>query len=236
MPHPNSPASATGLLPVPVAVLLPPPRGLRHRRSAAGDLADWCGVAPRDVAGLITRYSNPGDLVIELNAHPTISHAAQHLGRSSTAVQPEGERPCLSASDPARQIQRIPHAGLIFAAFRRSGGHRLDLPATSAAIQTWRDRLRPGGHLLTALPPPGPELGLRERAVSYRATVIAAARTAGFTWQQEFLVLTVPLPEYEPRAMPDPPAHIPSALVDKRHQPAHIKVLAFRNEPGGSDA
>jgi hypothetical protein len=102
-------------------------------------------------------------------------------------------------------------------------------------MRTWRAGLRPGGYLLTALTPAGSRLGRAARPVSYRATVIAAARTAGFTWRQEFLVPTVPLPADEPRAMPDTPADIPSALIDGRHQSMHVKVLAFRNDAGGSD-
>jgi hypothetical protein len=98
-------------------------------------------------------------------------------------------------------------------------------------MHTWRSLLRPGGYLLAALTAHGPT----DARVSHRATVIAAARTAGFTWQQEFLVPTVPLPPDEPRAMPDTPADIPSALIDGRHQSAHLKVLAFRNDAGGSD-
>jgi hypothetical protein len=77
---------------------------------------------------------------------------------------------------------------------------------------------------------------MAEHPVTHRAGVIAAARTAGLTWQQEFLVLTAPPPEDEPRAMPSAPADLPSALVNGRHLRMHVKVLAFRNSAGGSDA
>jgi hypothetical protein len=102
-------------------------------------------------------------------------------------------------------------------------------------MQTWRARLRPGGYLLTALTQPGPHLAGPPNPVSHRATVIATARTAGFTWQQEFLVPTMPLPAHEPRAMPDTPADIPPALIDGRHRSVHVKILAFRNDTEGSD-
>jgi hypothetical protein len=87
--------------------------------------------------------------------------------------------------------------------------------------------------LVTALTATDPHHG----SVSHRCTVITAARTAGLTWQQEFLVLRVPLPEYEPRAMPDTAATVSPALLDGgRHETVHRKLLAFRNGSGGDDA
>ena len=233
MPHTHITASATGLAPVPVAVLLPPPGRLGDGRTEPGELPDWYGVAPRDAAGLIARYSTQGDLVIELDAHPTITRAARHLGRRPTTTVPtDGD-----GSDPqARPGRRAPGAGLILAALPRPGSDRRDLPGASAAMQTWRAMLRPGGYLLTALTPPSPDLATEHHPASYRATVITAARTAGLTWQQEFLVLTAPLPADEPRAMPDTATAAPAALVDGRHQLAHVKILAFRHEMGDRDA
>jgi hypothetical protein len=225
-------ASATGLVPVPVAVLLPPPGRRLDGHTQAGDLPDWYGVAPRDAAGLIARYSKPGDLVIELDAHPTITRAARHLGRRFATVPTDGDGDDL----PVRPTHRTSGAGLILAALPRPGIERRDLLGTSAAMQTWRSALRPGGYLLTALTPPGPDLDVEHRPASYRATVIAAARTAGLTWQQEFLVLTAQLPQDEPRARPDTATAAPAALVDGRHRLAHVKVLAFRHETGDRDA
>jgi hypothetical protein len=117
----------------------------------------------------------------------------------------------------------------------RSGSERCDLAGISTAMRTWRTALRPGGYLLTALTPPRPDLHPQDHPASYRATVIAAACTAGLTWQQEFLVLTAPLPDDEPRAMPDTAAATTAALIDGRHRPVHVKVLAFRHETGDSD-
>jgi hypothetical protein len=48
-------------------------------------------------------------------------------------------------------------------------------------------------------------------------------------------VLTAPAPEDEPRAMPGAPADLPSALIHGRHLRVHVKILAFRNNAGGSD-
>ena len=81
------------------------------------------------------------------------------------------------------------------------------------AMHTWRTLLCPGGYLIAALTAPGPDNG----QVSHRAAVIAAARAAGLTWQQEFLVALLPLPEYEPRAMPSTGASTPAALCDGQH-------------------
>jgi hypothetical protein len=234
MPQTYSTASANGLAPVPVAVLLPPP-ARRHGDSTTDHLPDWYGVAPRDAAGLVARYSQPGDLVIELDDHPTITHAARHLGRRPAPAITTGDGLALPTPASARRPRQAPSAGLILAALPRHCLDRCDLAATSAVTQTWRMWLRPGGYLLTALRPPSADTS-RPEPVSHRATVIAAARAAGFTWQQEFLVLTAPPPEYEPRALPDTATTVPSALVDGRHQPAHIKVLAFRHEAGGRDA
>jgi hypothetical protein len=86
MPKTHPTASATGLPPVPVAVLLPSPAGRQPADSAGSDLPHWHGVTPRDAAGLIARLSKPGDLVIELDGHPTITRAASHLGRRSRCI------------------------------------------------------------------------------------------------------------------------------------------------------
>jgi hypothetical protein len=236
MPQTHPTASATGLAPVPVAVLLPPPGG-RHAHSAGGAVPDWHGVTAREAAGLITRLSAVGDLVIELDGHPTILRAAEYHHRRFAAAFTDGPGLARPAPGRTQQTRRSPLAGLIFAALPRPGVEPGDLNAISAAMHTWRSGLRPAGYLLTVLTlPSGSDLGDAARPVSHRATVIAAARTAGFTWQQEFLVLTAPLPDGEPRALPDAPADLPAALADGRHQRIHVNVLAFRNDGGGSNA
>jgi hypothetical protein len=111
-----------------------------------------------------------------------------------------------------------------------------DLAGLSAAMRTWRAGLRPGGYLLTALTTARFDHDDAEHLLIYRASVIAAARTAGLTWQQEWLVLTTPPPTDEPRAVPGPPLDLPSSLVDGRHLRVHRKLLAFRNDTGGRDA
>ena len=88
----------------------------------------------------------------------------------------------------------------------------------------------PGGYLLVALTEPSPRQG------SHRATVVTAARAAGLSWRQEFLVALAPLPEYEPRAMPDTAATTPPSLVDGRHAVTHVTLFAFRRPSGGDRA
>jgi hypothetical protein len=199
-------------------------------------MPDWHGVTAREAAGLISRLSAVDDLVIELDGHPTILRAAEYHDRRSAAAFTDGPglaRPAPGYSPPTRRSQL---AGLIFAALPRPGVDRGDLNAISAAMHTWRSGLRPGRYLLTVLASLGSDLGDAARPVSHRATVIAAARATGFTWQQEFLVLTAPLPEVEPRALPDAPADPPAALANDSHQRIHVKVLAFRNDGGSSNA
>lgn len=235
MPQKYPTTSPTGLTPIPVAVLLPHRGG--QRTDSADGVPDWHGVTAREAAGLITRLSAVGDLVVELDGHPTILRAAEYHDRQSAAASTDG--PGLAQSAPGRTTptRRRGLAGLIFAALPRPGVEPGDLNAISAAMHTWRSGLRSGGCLLTVLTTStGSDLGDGAWAVSHRATVIAAARTAGFNWQQEFLVLTAPLPDGEPRALPDTPADLPANLVDGCHQRIHVKVLAFRNDGGGSDA
>jgi hypothetical protein len=216
-----------------VAVLLPT-RDSHRAEPAVGGLPDWHGVTARDAAGLITRLSAVGDLVIELDGHRTITHAAEHLGRRPAATLPGVHLLAVPGRPPLTRRSRC--TGLIFAALPRPEVAPGDLGGLSAMMQTWRAVLRPGGYLLTALTAPNSEHSITEHPLIYRAGAIAAARTAGLTWQQEFLVLTAPPPEDEPRTMPGTPLDLPSALVDGRHLRVHVKVLAFRKNAGGRDA
>ncbi|WP_203933979.1 hypothetical protein [Virgisporangium ochraceum] len=97
-------------------------------------------------------------------------------------------------------------------------------------MHTWRALLRPGGFLLAAITDVSPVGG----TVSHRTTVITAARAAGLYFRQEFLVLRTPLPEHEPRAMPNPTGSLGPALVDGRHEVIHLRLAAFSTAPGGT--
>src|SRR5512133_1975946 len=133
MPQNHPTASATGLAPVLVAVLLPPPGGQRAD-SAGGAVPDWHGVTAREAAGLITRLSAVGDLVIELDGHPTILQAAEYHDRRSAVAFTDG--PGLARPAPVRTppTGRSRLAGLIFAALPRPGVELGDLNAISAAM------------------------------------------------------------------------------------------------------
>jgi hypothetical protein len=182
-------------------------------------------VQRRDVARLIATYTQPGGLVGDLadepGGHTTIADAAGYLGRRHVV---------LHAATEHRQ-QSGPWASLILAGQPCAEADGVDLHDTTHALHRWRTLLRPGGYLLVALATPVP----RDGRVSPRATVIAAARTAGLSWQQELLVPLAPLAEFEPRAMPDTAAATRPALIGGRHQPAHVKLLAFQHR-GGTDA
>jgi hypothetical protein len=215
-----------------VAVLLPT-RDSHRAEPAVSELPDWHGVTARDAAGLITRLSAVGDLVIELDGHPTITHAAEHLGHRPAAALSGAHVLAVPGRPALTRRSRWP--GVIFAALPRPEVATDDLGGLSAMMQTWRAGLRPGGYLLTALTTSKSEHGITEHPLIYRAGVIAAARAAGLTWQQEFLVLMAPPPKHEPRTLAGTPLDLPSALVDGRHLRVHVKVLAFRNN-GGRDA
>ncbi len=235
MSQTRSTPAGSGLPPVPVAIFLPTPHRRRLRSAhapAPAAQADWCGVQPNDIARLIATYTERGDLVIDLDAHPTIASAARFLGRQPVHLVTDADRRRARPAPPARRIFGRPRTGLILARLPRAGAYSLDLRGMTRAMHTWRSLLRPGGYLLAALTAHGPT----DARVSHRSTVIAAARTAGLTWQQEFLVPLVPLPEHEPRAMPDTAGTPTAALVEGRHQPAHHKLLAFQRRTGGSDA
>ena len=230
MPQTHLTASATGLVPVPVAVLLPTLAG-QHAESAISELPSWHGVTARDAASLVHRLSAAGDLLIELDRHPTITAAAVYLDRRASAVLSGVHVLGPSACGQPVSTRSSHQAGLIFAALPRPDMAPDDLGGLSAAMRTWRAGLRPGGYLLTALTLSHLDQAGAEHPLIYRASVIAAARTAGLTWQQEWLVLTASL-----AAVPGPPLDLPSALVDGRHLRVHVKLLAFRNDTGGRDA
>jgi SAM-dependent methyltransferase len=181
-------ATTPGLVPVPVAVFLPRPD---HAWPVPADLsADgaWCGITAPNIASLVAWYTKPGDLIADLDGHPLVARAAAFLDR----------RPVTPTHPPVPHRMSRGGRGLLFARLPRDGADSADLTAMTTAMHAWRRRLRPGGWLVTALTTAIDEDGL----VSHRSTVITAARTAGLSWRQEFLVVLDSLPEFEPRAMP----------------------------------
>lgn len=223
MPQTHRHGSAFGLSPVPVAVFLPSPH---HTRPVAADLAQhgtWYGVTARQATALIARYTQPHDLVADLDNYPMIARATQYLHRCPITLPAE-------ASDDTGLDSPQQSIGLLFVRLPRLAAPGMPLHVMTAAMQSWRSLLRPGGYLLVALTEPSPRQG------SHRATVVTAARAAGLSWRQEFLVALAPLPEYEPRAMPDTAATTPPSLVDGRHAVTHVTLFAFRRPSGGDRA
>jgi hypothetical protein len=184
-------------------------------------------------------------VVVDLDDHPLITRAARYLGRQparldtdrDTGLGTDDDRLRLRPAPPARRLTgRRDGAGLVTVTLPRAGAHSLDPYGTTRAMQSWRRLLRPGGFLLTALTAGA----YRSGPMSHRSTVIAAAQAAGMSWHQEFVVALVPLPEHEPRALPDTPtgsAAVPAddtndPLPEPVHDVVHVRLLAFRNLPG----
>jgi len=187
-------------------------------------------VPARDLARLIASYTQPGDLVTDVDDHPIVARAAGYLDRHYRRLHTSGHETTDSGRTGCHDT--CPRAVLVLVRLPRADVDGLDLHEMTRAMHTWRTLLRPGGYLLVALSPPGSPDGRG----SHRATAITVARTAGLSWQQEFLVVTAPLAEYEPRAMPDSAAVSPAVLVNRRHLPALVKLLAFHHRTGGDDA
>jgi SAM-dependent methyltransferase len=188
-----------------VALLLVSP----HQRLAV-DESNWNGVDSPRLAWLIGHYTRVGDLILDLDRHPSVRQAAVYLHRRAATADPDTSVP-----------ERIHEAALVLA-----GPAHLDLgnlPRLVEALRGWHRLLRPGGFLLTVLPPAGAE----GRRTSRRTTVITAARAAGLRYHQHLPVVLVPLPDDEPRTRANSAASIAPALLDGRHLPVHLDVLTF---------
>ena len=213
MPHPNRDSTGTGLTPVPVAVLLPPPQRLL---SPDGSPGDWYGLDLRTTGVLVAAYTRPRDVVIDLDAHPVLAAAVRGLRRHPATLHTHRHhRRRTRSTCRTRTVVRRPGAGLIIASLPRSGIDA-DLHALNRAMHAWRSLLRPSGFLITAI-----------NHVGWHATVIPAARAAGLLYHQHLLAVDTPLPEDEPRAAPDTAATAPSVLVNGRHTRVHTDLLAF---------
>ncbi|HEX8631748.1 MAG TPA: hypothetical protein VF755_26615 [Catenuloplanes sp.] len=232
MPQTHPTTTGAGLTPVPVALLLPPPARNDDTATTPGGLPDWCGITARDIARLIATYSQPDDIVVNLDAHPTISGAAAHLHRHPVTPLTDRDRPGVPCSGVEDEAMPRHGAGLLVVSLPRAGINSHDVHDLTRAVRTWRPALRRGGYLLIALGARNPQLG----AASSRATVIAAARAAGLMYHQHILAVLAPLPEFEARAMPDTAAGTTPALLDGRHAVAFHDVLVFATTAGGTDA
>ncbi|MEN3266541.1 hypothetical protein, partial [Pseudonocardia sp.] len=158
---PNNPSTnrttrrATRSEPVPVGLFL---ASTHPRRSpfARPGVPDWHGLSPNQVAYLIRHYTRLGDVVLDLDEHPTIAAAARYLRRApaklvthagTSRVRLVPPRP--NVDRPRRVVCRPgPGANLIVATLPRAAANSLDLHAMTHAMSGWRRLLRPGGHLI----------------------------------------------------------------------------------------
>lgn len=224
---------------VPVGIFLPPPTRGRSRTAPARRLADWHGLDARNVARLVATYTRRGDLVLDLDGHPTITRAARYLRRHPARLVTDRDGRLLridGVSDDdasrARRLAKQPGVGLVVWTPPRPGRYGLDLHEMAQAMRRWRALLRPGGFLLTALAAHSTGNG----PVSHRSTVITAARAAGLLYHQHLLVVQVSLPDQEPRAEADTAAGTRPRLPGGRHVPAHVDLLVFAATMTGLEA
>jgi hypothetical protein len=231
--------------PVPVSLFLVVarrPRPPRGSAIAASDLSDWHGLSASNLAYLIRRHTRFGDVVLDLDEHPTVAAAARYLHRAPAKLVTDGKAerirllpPSKDAARPRRVLSRPgPGANLVLVTLPRAGAYSLDLHGMTRAMNTWRRLVRPGGFLIAALTARGPEPG----KLSHRSTVIAAARAAGLIYHQHIPVLLVPLPEHDPRTDPETPGAPDDGrrLRGGRHLPAFRDLLVFASTATGEEA
>ncbi|MEV8515915.1 hypothetical protein [Dactylosporangium sp. NPDC051484] len=199
-----------------------------RRRAPLADADAWHGLDPHRLAWLIRHYTRAGDVVLDLDAHPAVARAARYLHRYPAVLVPDGATSRVRLTGirarPAH-IRRLTDSGvsLLLAGLPRPGADRISLRAMTDAMSQWRRLLHPGGFLLAVLPARTPEPG----RISQRSAVVTAARAAGLRYHQHIPVLAVPLPDAEPRTDAATAASTRPALLDGRHVPIHIDVLAF---------
>jgi hypothetical protein len=179
----------------------------------ADDEPGWYGIAAPRLAWLIGHYTRAGDVVLDRDNHPAVARAAEYLNRRTATFVPGRDDP------PSRTL--VHEAKLVLAGLSRP--ELESVPGLAEAMRSWHQLLRPGGFLLTGLPPAGTE----PRRTSVRTTVIRAARAAGLRYHQHLPVVLVPLPDDEPRTSAASAAPIAPALLDGRHLPVHLDVLVF---------
>ncbi|MEU7616579.1 hypothetical protein AB0M91_04935 [Micromonospora rifamycinica] len=234
MPKPSSTAPDDRPQPVPVGLLLSHTRTPRTHRL---EVPDWHGLSPNHLAYLIRRYTDAGDVVLDLGTHPTALAATTYLHRIPAQLLTDSHGLCLRLPPTARPNSGVPHqpdrgVDLILAALPQAI-ERLPHGDVTTAMSTWRKLLRPGGFLIAGLtttpPPPG--------GFSYRATVIAAARAAGLFYHQHIPAILVPLPEHEPRTAPERPDEGDDGkrLLAGRHLPAFRDLLVFGTTATGEE-
>ncbi|QOC92235.1 class I SAM-dependent methyltransferase [Micromonospora craniellae] len=236
MPKPRSTAPGDLPQPAPVGLLLPRTRVLR---TSDPGVPDWHGLSPSQLAYLIRRYTAVGGVVLDLDAHPAASAATVYLRRVPARLITDRHSPRVQfrASPPGHRNRRAARrtgacVDLILATLPQQD-QSLDASSAATTMRTWLPLLRPGGFLLVGLTAPPPSPG----EVSYRATVIAAARTAGLFYHQRIPAILAPVPEHEPRTAPEHPGEADDGrrLLDGRHLPTFRDLLAFGTTASGEE-
>lgn len=83
MPKPNSTAPGDRPQPAPAGLLLP---RTRLPSTPHAGVPDWHGLSPSHLAYLIRRYTQAGDVVLDLDAHPAAIAATAYLDRISARL------------------------------------------------------------------------------------------------------------------------------------------------------
>lgn len=236
MPKPSSTAPGNRPQPAPVGLLLP---RTRVPRTPGLAMPDWHGLSPNHLAYLIRRYTHVGDVVLDLDAHPAAITATAYLDRVPARLFTgrRGLHVRLLSLAPERWTRHAaprpgPHVDLILATLPQCA-QGLARDAIATAMSTWRPLLRPGGFLLVGLTTTQPQPG----EVSHRATVIAAARPAGFFYHQHIPAVLVPLPEHEPRTAPEHAGEADDGrrLLAGRHLPTFRDLVVFGTTATGEE-
>ncbi|WP_329007576.1 hypothetical protein OG271_17790 [Micromonospora rifamycinica] len=228
MPKPSSATPGDRPQSAPVGLLLP---HTRFPIPPSAGTSDWHGLPPNHLAHLIRRYTNVGDVVLDLDAHPAAIAATDYLRR--TPAQLITTRDGLHvrllppvAGRPNRPATHRPGVGvdLILAMLPHDAKH-LAQDGAATAMNIWRTLLRPGGYLLVGLTNTPPQPG----EFSRRATVIAAARAAGLFYHQHIPAILAPLPEHEPRTAAERPDEGDDGqrLLAGRHLPTFQNLIVF---------
>jgi hypothetical protein len=199
-----------GLVPVPVAVLLP---RLGETNPSVTDLdsAVW---TPQNTALIAVTYTRAGDLIADLDGYPALKAAAESLGRRViTDLQDSAVKPTLVCA-------RIP----------RPDRPDMDCADLTEWMHCVRLALRPGGFLLATVSADSDNSTYIDRAT----TTITAARAAGLIYQQHLIAIhTPPSPQsHRDDATPSPASHTHS----RRQVRTHSDVFVFASIDGGHNA
>jgi hypothetical protein len=204
---------------VPIALFL----SAKHDRDGSGSVPAsgilWHGADAEVVAQIIRTYSQIGDLVVDLDAHPTVTAVAGFLGRIPPVPVP-GRRlkrltpPAEPAAPNQERLALGDGAALLLAAVSCP-----DAKLIETSLQMWRTMLRSGGYLIV--------VAAAKQAVSsglsMRTMIVQAACTAQLVLCQQLLIVAG-VRDVEPLARQIPGR---ARLLGGRHVAGHRIALVF---------